>query len=211
MKIPFLKNIKFFWNDIVSLARGRPSNSYFDYVYGELFEDFINDIKMFSRDPHYDAAKTGRLHDDWGTTSDTPSQNFKMSWRILIARSIDAVDNNPHGVSVLNTLLNNVIGQGLRPIARVKDKKGKLVETVNRALNEGWKRYSDQWDAANKNTHAELQRIRFREIFTTGSTITNLRPAPDKNYLSIRNQIVNVLRLQSWVAFCGSQRAPFQL
>lgn len=195
MKFPLFKNLKFFFQDVKALATGRPSNSYFNHVYQEFFEDFVNDIKMFSRNPHYDAGKTGRLQDDWPTTADTPSQNFKQSWRILIARSIDAVDNNPHGISLLNTLQNNVVGKGMRPIARIKNKNGKLVDGLNKILDEGWKRYNDQWDASNNCNHMELQQVRFREIFTTGSTLTNLRPAPKENFLSIRNQMVNVLRL----------------
>lgn len=144
---------------------------------------------------HYDAAGQGRLEDDWTTVTDTTSQNFKTSWRILIARASASRDNNPNTQAINNTLLSNVIGNGLRPMARVKDNQGKLVEGVNKILNEGWKRYNDEWDAMGRNTHLELQSTRFSEVIHTGSTITNLRPSEKGNFLSISNQVINVLRL----------------
>jgi len=147
--------------------------------------------RMFS----YDAGKKGRLQDDWSSTTKTPSQNFKKEWRTIIARSVNSFDNNPHTVALLNTLQSNVIGNGIRPVAMVKDSNGKPIEGLNKQLNEGWKRYNDQWDSRGKDTHAELQKMRFGETFRTGSTITNLRPSDKGSYLSITNQVVNVLRL----------------
>ena len=155
--------------------------------------DLFNNI--FSRGSHYDAGKRGRLQDDWSTQYNTPSQNFKQDWRGIIARSISSADNNPHTQAIFNALSNNIIGTGLRPIARVKTKDGKAIEGINKILNNGWARYNDQWDATRKNTHMELQRVRFFEIFRTGSTITNLLASRKGNYLSISNQILNVLRL----------------
>ena len=146
---------------------------------------------------HYDAAGTGRLQDDWTTTTDTTSQNFKTNWKAIIARAIHSADNNPHTQAIVGTLLSNVIGNGLRPVARVKDKNGRLVEGINKELNEGWKRYNDEWDAMGKNTHLELQKTRFSEIIRTGSVLTNKRPAPSDNFLSVTNQVASVLRLDS--------------
>lgn len=143
----------------------------------------------------YDVGNTGRLQDNWTTSADSPSQNFRTNWRIIIARSIDSFDNNPHSQAILNTLLSNVIGNGLRPVSMVKDGQGKPVEGINKIFNEGWKRYNDEWDSTGKNTHAELQKPRFREIVVTGSTLTNLRPSNPNSYLSISNQLASVLRL----------------
>jgi len=144
---------------------------------------------------HYDAGEMGRLQDDWATTTNTPSQNFKANWRTIIARSIHSYDNNPHTQALLGTLLSNVIGNGIRPVAMVKNNGGEPVEGINKVLNEAWKRYNDEWDSRRKDTHAELQKVRFGEIFRTGSTITNLRPSEKGSFLSITNQVINVLRL----------------
>ncbi len=146
---------------------------------------------------HYDAGDQGRLQDDWSTITNTTSQNFKTEWRAIIARAIHSSDNNPHTQAIIGTLLSNVIGSGLRPMARIKDKQGNLIEGINKIFNESWKRYNDEWDSTGRNTHLELQRARFNEIIRTGSTLTNLRPSEKGSFLSITNQVVNVLRLDA--------------
>uniref|UniRef100_A0A6M3M268 Putative portal protein n=1 Tax=viral metagenome TaxID=1070528 RepID=A0A6M3M268_9ZZZZ len=197
----FIKNVwnnrKFLFSDIKAMGSGIPANEFEISRYGKLIEHFSkyarNDID--AQFGHYDAGNTGRLQDDWGTSYATPTSNFKGQWKNIIARAISSFDNNPHTKAILNTLTSNVIGHGLRPQPRIKNKNGTPVEGLNEQLSEGWKRYNDQWDSTGRNTHYEMQKVRFGEIFRTGSTITNRVKAPKDNYLSIQNQVVNVLRL----------------
>ncbi len=153
------------------------------------------DYEQFSSGRHYDAGNQGRLQSDWTTANASPSQNWKAVYKTVIARSVKSFDNNPHTVAILNELLSNVIGTGIKPEPRVKNKDGKLELTINKELSEGWNRYNDQWDATGKLTHYEAQNVRFKEMFTSGTTLTNKVKAEKGSYLSIQNQILNVSRL----------------
>jgi lambda family phage portal protein len=190
-------NKSFLFNDIKAMGSGMPANVY------ELgrFEKLFGHISNYFR--HYDAAGRGRLQDDWSTSYATPTSNLKGAWKTIIARAISSFSNNPHTKAVLNTLISNVIGHGLRPQPRIKTLDGRPIATINKQLAEGWKRYNDQWDSTGRNTQFESQKIRFAEIFRTGSSITNKVQAPKGNYLSVQNQIINVLRLDDghdWTA-----------
>jgi len=192
----FLKNIwnnkSFLYHDIKAMGSGQPANEYELNRFNKLFGHISNYTRQFG---HYDAANTGRLQDDWSTNYATPTSNLKGQWKNIIARAISSFDNNPHTKGILNTLASNVIGNGLRPQPRIKNKNGTPVDGINKQLAEGWKRYNDQWDSTGRCTQFESQKIRFGEIFRTGSTITNKVQAPKENYISVENQIVNVLRL----------------
>ena len=194
-KLSFIQKLKQLRVDWKAMSAGYPGNEYEMGRYQELFGHLKGQYQSFASGQHYDAANTGRLQDDWTTTASTPTQNFRPFWRQILARSIKSVDNNPHTLALLNALTSNIVGTGLRPLARVKFNDGKPIEGINKALNEGWKRYNDQWDATGRNTHLEAQKIRFGEIFKTGSTLTNKVAAPSGNYLSVQNLMVNILRL----------------
>ena len=189
----FTKQVSLLWHDFKAIRSGLPANQYELGRFTKLFGHISGYKKMFGS--HYDAGNTGRLQDDWPATSNTPTANLSGTWKTIIARAIKSAENNPHTVAILNTLISNIIGTGLRPQPRVKKEDGTPVEGVNKILQAGWERYNDQWDATIRNTHLEAQKIRLGEIFRTGSTITNKVKAPKENYLSVQNQIVNVLRL----------------
>ena len=193
-KLSFFKKIKQLRVDWKAMSHGYPGNEYELGRYQELYGRLQNQLS-FASGNHYDAANTGRLQEDWTTTANTPTQNFRPFWRQIIARAIKSVDNNPHTVALLNALSTNVVGTGLRPQPRVKDKSGKLVVGINKILAEGWKRYNDQWDATRRNTHLEAQKIRFAEIFKTGSTLTNKVAAPAGGFLSNQYLVANILRM----------------
>jgi len=189
MGIPFGQQIKNLWLDVKAMHKGLPANQY------ELgrYEELHGYLKtMFG---HYNSGETGRLEADWSSSYDTPTANFKSTWRIIIARAIASTDNNCHTIGLLNALTSNIIGTGLRPQPRVKFASGEMITGLNYQLSEGWKRYNDEWDATGRQTHLEAQKMRFGEMFRTGTTITNRVKSEKGNYLSVENQVLNVLRL----------------
>jgi len=194
-KIPLLKKVKYLLSDWRAMRDGLPGNEYELGRYQELYGRLKNQYVNFASGMHYDAANQGRLQEDWTITANTPTQNFKPGWRQIIARSIKSVDNNPHTKALLNALTSNVIGTGLRPQPRIKYSDGTTIDGINKLLSEGWKRYNDEWDSTQRNTHLEAQKTRFGEMFTTGSLLTNKVAAPKGSYLSIQNLMVNILRL----------------
>ena len=167
MVIPFRQQIKNLWLDVKAMRKGLPANQY----ELERYEELHGYLKtMFG---HYNSGDTGRLEADWSSSYDTPTANFKSTWRTIIARAIASTDNNCHTMGLLNSLTSNIIGTGLRPQPRVKFSSGEMITGLNYQLAEGWKRYNDEWDATGRQTHLEAQKMRFGEIFRTGTTITN--------------------------------------
>lgn len=188
--IPFREQLKNLWFDVKAMRSGYPANQYELGRYSDIYKRHA-----FAVGNHYDASNAGRLQDDWTTSANTPTNNYKRVWKTIIARAIKSFDNNPHTVALLNTLISNVVGTGLRPQPRVKHKNGEPYKELNKQLDDGWKRYNDQWDATGRMTHLEAQKMRFGEIFRTGTTLTNKVKAPKENFLSVQNQVVHVLRL----------------
>lgn len=193
-KVSFLSQVKFLWRDFKAMNSGTPANTYEMGKFQELYGSLSTHIKhMFS---HYDGADTGRLGNDWPTSVQTPTYNLRQDRKTTIARSIRAVDNDPHAKGLLNVLTSNVIGPGLRPFPRIKFKDGSAKNGINKILLDGWKRYNDEFDAGKRMTQAESQKVRFGEIFKTGSTIINIAKSNyPRGFLGIVNQTFNVLRL----------------
>ncbi len=193
-KLSFFSQLGLLWRDFKAMNSGTPANTYEMGKFQELYGSLSTHIKhMFS---HYDGANVGRLGNDWSSSVQTPTYNLRQDRKTTIARSIRAVDNDPHARGLLNVLTANIVGPGLRPYPRVKFKDGSTKTGINKILLEGWKRYNDEFDAGKRMTQADSQKVRFGEIFKTGSTIVNIIQSNyPRGYLGIANQIFNVLRL----------------
>ncbi len=193
-KISFGTQLGLLWRDFKAMRSGLPANTYEIGKFQELYGSLSTHIKhMFS---HYDGANTGRLGNDWPTTVQTPTQNLRQDRKTTIARSIRAIDNDPHARGLMNVLTANVVGPGLRPYPRIKFRDGSSKTGINKILMDGWKRYNDEFDAGKRMTQADSQKVRFGEIFKTGSSIINITKSNYKRgFLGITNQIMNVLRL----------------
>jgi len=146
---------------------------------------------------HYDGANAGRLQGDWPTTYDTAYWNLRGDRTALIARTQKMVDNNPTARAILETIVSDVIGTGIRPKARVKFETGEPIVGINKALDDGWDRYNDEWDSTGHATFYEAESMILREIITCGAVLTNKVSSPDGSMLGVSSQIVPVLRLDT--------------
>lgn len=189
--------IKLLYKDLTSYMKGGPINTYEVGRFQDMYGSLSSHIKhLFSTANHYDGAKQGRLQNDWNPRIKTPTSALRVDRTTLISRAIDLDDNNSHAKGLMTVILNNVVGQGLRPFPRVKMLNGEPIIGINKILKEAWKRYNDQWAADKRSTQLESQSIRLRELIRSGSTITNIVKSNNPNsHLGISNQIVNVLRL----------------
>ena len=202
MGTSLLKQAKLLWRDVRAIRRGMPANQYeisnvkavSDRIRKYMGAGGLGGPEMLG---HYDGANTGRLYNDWTTANDTQYNNLADAREKLIARSNKLCDNNPHAVGVLNTLVSNVIGEGLRPTPRVKTLDGRSVEGVNKALAEGWKRYNDEWDASGQQTFLEAQAMIYTQLFTDGAVLSNTVESMPGSYLGRSTQILTSLRLDS--------------
>ena len=194
MKLTIRQQLKNVWSDIKAMRSGQPANRYELGRYSELFGHISGHIRsMFS---HHESANTGRLYSDWTTSYDTPYRDYNGAREKIIARSIKAADNNPVAKTIIDTIVSDVVGTGIKPVPRIKTKSGTLVKGLNDQLAEGWKRYNDQWDSTGYGTFYECQQLLLRETIMSGAVLTNKVKSGD-NYLGVGTQIVPALRLDT--------------
>ena len=159
------------------------------------YHDMVRQVnRIYSM--HYDAASTTRTRNDWPHTTDSPYNNIKDDLKRMIGRSRESSDNNAISENVDKTILGNVVGDvGIRPEAVVKNDNGDLIEPVNKALMDAWKRYNDMWDRSGKCTYYESQKLGLKTIINSGSVLQNTVKAPKGSFLPISNQLIEPDRL----------------
>jgi len=144
---------------------------------------------------YYDAASRDRLRNDWTTSTNTPYSNMKGDLKTLIARSRESTDNNGLSENIDNVFLSNVVHTGIKPAPVVRNRSGELDDRVNKKLDEGWKRYNDQWDRSSHSTYYENQGLGLKTIINSGSVLRNTVPSAAGDYLPIANQLIEPDRL----------------
>jgi len=152
--------------------------------------------KIFSNS--YDAGKTGRLREDWGTSTSVPYYELFNSQKKIRARSRDLYKNDPTYRAAVNAIVNRVIGTGLKPKPRVVDTNGRAVEGINRQLERHSQRYfeSVEWDAGKRHRFiGEGQRLGLKTQLISGDVILNATNAKKGSYLPIAWQMVEIDRL----------------
>jgi len=119
----------------------------------------------------YKGADTSRLRNDWiiGTDSSTPD-----AWTLstLRSRSRDLNRNDPVASGATETMSVNIVGQGLRPQARLRaDRLGiskKRAKDLTKAAESIWQEWCPDADAANRLSFDEIQFIAIRKIIEDG-------------------------------------------
>ena len=173
----------------------RKFENYVFKKYGLQFQnDFFKNINK-SYKMHYDAASTDRTRSDWGITTGVPYEDIKRDLENLIARSRQSADNNGLSENIDNTFMSNVVHSGIIPQAQVRDESGELVESVNNTLNEGWKRYVEQYDRSGKQDYYQMQATKLKTIINSGSILRNTITAKKGSFLPFSSQIIEPDRL----------------
>ncbi len=146
---------------------------------------------------HYEAADTGRWESDWQSSGDTPYQNTKSTLDRMINRSRRLVDNCGWADAVPQTIVSNVVCDGIRPIPTVRKNNGDPDETINKELARLWDRFNDEWDRTGHGTFYENQRLALRTIIVSGSVLTIEVPSRSGSMLPIAFQMREPDRLDS--------------
>jgi len=148
----------------------------------------------------YDAGKTGRLREDWGTSTDVPYYELASSHKKIRARSRELYKNDSTYRAAINAIVNRVVGKGLRPKPRVVDYENKPNLVINKQLEIHARRYFEtiDWDAGRRHRFVgEGQRLALKTQLISGDVLLNAVNVPIGNHLPIAWQMVEIDRLQS--------------
>lgn len=147
----------------------------------------------------YDAGKTGRLREDWPTSTNVPYYELTPgAHKKIRARSRELYKNDSTYRAAINVLVNRIVGTGLRPKPRIVDYNGFPNDIANRELEKHARRYFDtrDWDAGNRHTFiGEGQRLALKTQLISGDVILNATKAKSGSYLPIAWQMVEIDRL----------------
>lgn len=132
----------------------------------------------FKMATQFRGAETTRLLSDWVTNSLGVVNPDGWELSELRARAQELNRNNPIASGATDTLVTNVIGQGLQPQSRLRAKELGITEEEAQALRRRAEAIFDRWqkfaDASNRQKFNGLQALAFRKIVEDGEVITNL-------------------------------------
>ena len=91
----------------------------------------------------YAGAQFNRLTSDWTALNTTADSEILTSLRLLRARSRELVRDNGHAKNAIRIIQNNVVGTGVGFQAQVADSRGKLLTSLNDAIEEEYAEWCD--------------------------------------------------------------------
>lgn len=123
----------------------------------------------------YDAAARDRLQ-PWAVTSgpaevtDGPDRDRLRG----LARHLER--NSDIAQSAIQAILRNVVGTGIKPQARIKQKNGEFNEKLNKKVEEAWKRFSEakNCDISELSSFYEFTELALRRKVVDGEILVKL-------------------------------------
>lgn len=100
-----------------------------------------SDVRVVRNEVPYEAGNTAAKRTArWQPTNHT-ANGFLGSLGTIRSRSRESARNNPYGKGVIDKLVTNVVGTGIKPLSQAKD------PAFRRQVHELWLRWTDQSDA----------------------------------------------------------------
>ncbi len=98
----------------------------------------------------YAAAQTTRLGEGWIPVTKTINEIINSQSGVIRARVQQLVRDMPYFKRARDVMVNYTVGRGIRYEPKVMGADGKLAREINRTLEDGWNRWSDEADLARK-------------------------------------------------------------
>lgn len=131
----------------------------------------------------YDGASKGRLKDGWRTSATSADAEIAASGSLLRDRMRDLVRNNPLAAQAVQVLVNNMVGDGIRPRAKTGDPE------ADKKINDLFEKWSKGADAHGHTDFYGLQALAVREMIEGGDLFGMKRPRKAVKDLPIRLQV----------------------
>lgn len=153
--------------------------------------------KYFQGLRYFAGANQGRGRDEWSVSQQNFSSLVNSEWRPLVARSEHLIRTNPYAAQAQRIYSDYVVGGGYRPFPAVKDRNGKLVDSVNKPLEDDWKRFNDEGIRTGNTemTVSDSMGMVFSDIFADGAILCNRVNSKSGSWLPIAFQFFKPTRL----------------
>ena len=119
---------------------------------------------------YYEAAKTSRLHTVKRNSSD-PDAVTKPALESLRDQARHFEQNYDLGRGVLDVLVANTVGEGIKPIPLVKGKDGKLAKEFNAELKKLYINWAKKPEVTGEFDYYSAQRILARSLYRDGEVL----------------------------------------
>ena len=138
----------------------------------------------------YDAASMDRLNSDWQPAYGTAEQLATGSRDIIRGRARAAEMNSDLAESAVIAILRNVIGAGIIPQAKVRNRNGKLNNDLNKKIEKAWAKWAEPENADIRGISSfyELQEMALRRMVYDGEILVN--KTSQGEYLPLSIQLI---------------------
>ena len=138
----------------------------------------------------YDAASMDRLNSDWQPAYGTAEQLATGSRDIIRGRARVAEMNSDLAEAAVIALLRNVIGAGIVPQAKVRNRNGKLNNDLNKKIEKAWAKWAEPENADIRgiSNFYELQEMALRRMVYDGEILVN--KTSQGSYLPLSIQLI---------------------
>jgi len=125
----------------------------------------------------YAGAERNRLVSDWVHSSNSADNEIRYSLKTLRNRSRYLYRNDEYARSIINTLVNNVVGTGVQFQSQIKKKTiDELNQKLNDAIEHEWRQwgFSQHCDVSDQRSWCDLQRQILRSMLVDGEILVRL-------------------------------------
>jgi capsid protein len=120
----------------------------------------------------YRGADKSRLREGWIARGQGPDDDLLPDLPTMRERCRERVRNDPSAAGILNRVVNNVIGEGLRPEPEVDAKELGITESQaeewETACQRVWRDWVPHADSTGRLDYYGLQRLQFRQVLENG-------------------------------------------
>ena len=147
-------------------------------------------LRQYEALRQYDAASMDRLSSDWQPAYGTAEQLATGSRDIIRGRARAAEMNSDLAESAVIALLRNVIGAGIIPQAKVRNRNGKLNNDLNKKIEKAWAKWAEPENADIRgiSNFYELQEMALRRMVYDGEILVN--KTSQGTYLPLSIQLI---------------------
>lgn len=131
----------------------------------------------------YEGAADGRRSSSWDAPDTGANSLIMPALRNLRSRSRAAVRNDPYAANAIDRRVSNLIGTGITPQPRLKDKE------LRTLLQELWEDWVDESDADQLTDFYGQQALVARTVEQSGECFIRLRPRRQEDGLAVPLQL----------------------